>query len=142
METNHQQTKVTVQATIQAPVEKVWRYWSEPAHITKWNQASETWHSPRAENDLRVGGKFLTRMEAKDGSMGFEFGGVYDEVKHHVIISYTMGDGRKVEITFVSQGEDTLVMESFEAESTHSVDMQQAGWQAILDNFKRYTEEN
>ncbi|WP_438444409.1 SRPBCC family protein [Gorillibacterium sp. sgz5001074] len=142
MKKNDQQTKVTVQAIIQAPVEKVWRYWSEPAHITKWNQASETWHSPRAENDLRMGGKFLTRMEAKDGSMGFDFGGVYDEVKHHEQISYTMGDGRKVEITFIDQGENTKVMESFDAESTHSVEMQQAGWQAIMDNFKRYTEEN
>lgn len=74
--------------------------------------------------------------------MGFDFGGVYDEVKHHETISYTMGDGRKVEITFIAQGEETKVMESFEAESTHSVDMQQAGWQAIMDNFKRYTEEN
>lgn len=94
METN-QPTKVTVQAVIQAPVEKVWRYWTEPDHITKWNQASEDWHAPRAENDLRVGGKFLTRMEAKDGSMGFDFGGVYDVVNRHEAIGYTMEDGRR-----------------------------------------------
>jgi uncharacterized protein YndB with AHSA1/START domain len=141
METSNQKTKVTVQAVIQAPVEKVWRYWSEPEHITKWNQASETWHSPRSENDLRVGGKFLTRMEAKDGSMGFDFGGVYEVVKQHEQISYTMGDGRKVDITFVNQGNETKVVEIFDAESTHSIEMQQAGWQAIMDNFKKYTEE-
>lgn len=142
METaSNQKTRVTVQAVIQAPVEKVWRYWSEPEHIMKWNQASETWHSPRSENDLRVGGKFVTRMEAKDGSMGFDFGGVYDVVKQHEQISYTLGDGRKVDITFVNQGNETKVVEIFDAESTHSIEMQQAGWQAIMENFKRYTEE-
>ncbi|MBP1153656.1 MULTISPECIES: SRPBCC family protein [unclassified Paenibacillus] len=141
METSNQKTRVTVQAVIQAPVEKVWRYWSEPEHITKWNQASETWHSPRSENDLRVGGKFLTRMEAKDGSMGFDFGGIYDVVKQHEQISYTLGDGRKVDINFVNQGNETKVVEIFDAESTHSIEMQQAGWQAIMDNFKRYSEE-
>ncbi|MBD2848166.1 SRPBCC family protein [Paenibacillus sp. IB182496] len=139
METN-QPTKVTVQADIQAPVEQVWKSWTEPQHITKWNQASDDWHAPRAENDLRVGGKFLTRMEAKDGSMGFDFYGVYDVVKLHEQISYTIGDGRKVDITFTPQGNETKVVETFDAESTHSVDMQQAGWQAIMDNFKSYTE--
>jgi len=141
METSNQKTRVTVEAVIQAPVEKVWRYWSEPEHITKWNHASETWHSPRSENDLRVGGKFLTRMEAKDGSVGFDFGGVYDVVKQYEQISYTLGDGRKVDITFVNQDHETKVVEIFDAESTHSIEMQQAGWQAILDNFKRYTEQ-
>lgn len=135
-------TKVTVQAVIQAPVEKVWSYWTEPQHITKWNQASEDWHAPRAENDLRPGGKFTTRMEAKDGSMGFDFGGVYDEVRTHEWISYTMGDGRRVEISFSGQGGETKVVETFDAESTHPVEFQQAGWQAILDNFKKYTEES
>ena len=140
METN-QPTKVIVQATVQAPIGKVWDYWTEPVHIMKWNQATEEWHAPKAENDLRVGGKFLTRMEAKDGSMGFDFGGVYDTVKVHEEISYTMEDGRKVEVIFVNQGNETKVMETFDAESTHPVEMQQAGWQAILDNFKRYTEQ-
>ncbi|WP_088036111.1 SRPBCC family protein [Evansella clarkii] len=140
METSNQKTRVTVQAVIQAPREKVWRYWSEPEHITKWNQASETWHAPRAENDLRVGGKFLTRMEAKDGSMGFDFSGIYDVVKQDEQISYTVGDGRKVDITFVDNGNETKVVEIFDAESTQPIEMQQAGWQAILDNFKRYTE--
>ncbi|HWO76552.1 MAG TPA: SRPBCC family protein [Bacillus sp. (in: firmicutes)] len=135
-------TKVTVQTVIQAPVEKVWRYWTEPEHITKWNQASDDWHAPYAENDLRVGGKFLTRMEAKDGSMGFDFFGIYDVVKQHEQISYTLGDGRKVDITFVSQENETKVIENFDAESTHPLEMQQAGWQAIMNNFKRYTEES
>ncbi|GIO85632.1 activator of HSP90 ATPase [Paenibacillus faecis] len=135
-------TKVTVQAVIQAPVEKVWSCWTEPQHITKWNQASEDWHAPRAENDLRPGGKFTTRMEAKDGSMGFDFGGVYDEVRTHEWISYTMGDGRRVEISFSGQGGETKIVETFDAESTHPVEFQQAGWQAILDNFKKYTEQS
>ncbi|NOU90314.1 polyketide cyclase [Paenibacillus sp. LMG 31460] len=141
METS-QPTKVTVQAVIQAPVEKVWRYWTEPDHITKWNQASEDWHAPRAENDLRVGGKFLTRMEAKDGSMGFDFGGVYDVVNRHEAIGYTMEDGRRVDIAFVDQGNETRVIETFDAESSNPVEFQQAGWQAIMDNFKAYTEQN
>jgi len=141
METN-QSTKVTVQAVIQAPVEKVWKYWTEPAHITKWNQPSEEWHAPRAENDLQAGGKFLTRLEAKDGSMGFDFAGVYDAVKQHEAISYTLEDGRKVDITFAAQGNETKVVEIFDAESTHPVEFQQAGWQAILDSFKKYTEES
>lgn len=141
MDTNHP-PKVTVQAIIQAPVEKVWRYWTEPEYIMQWNQASEDWHSPRAENDLRVGGKFVTRMEAKDGSMGFDFAGVYDEVRLHEEISYTMGDGRKVTIIFVDQGNETKVIETFDAESSHPVEYQQAGWQAIMDNFKFVTEQS
>ncbi|MBW4840141.1 MAG: SRPBCC family protein [Paenibacillaceae bacterium] len=141
METN-QPTKVTVQAVIQAPVEKVWSYWTEPEHITKWNQASDDWHAPRAENDLRAGGTFLTRMEAKDGSMGFDFGGVYDEVNTYERIFYTLGDGRRVEITFAAEGQGTKVVETFDAESTHPVEFQQAGWQAIMDNFKKYVEES
>lgn len=140
METSNS-TKVTVQAVVKAPIEQVWSYWTEPEHITKWNQASEDWHAPRAENDLRAGGKFLTRMEAKDGSMGFDFFGVYDEVKLHELITYTLEDGRKVEITFVYLGGETKVVETFDAESTHPVEFQQAGWQAILNNFKQYTEQ-
>ncbi|MDF2836884.1 MAG: polyketide cyclase [Paenibacillus sp.] len=139
METS-KQAKVTVETVIQAPVAKVWSYWTEPDHITKWNQPSEEWHAPRAENDLRAGGAFVTRMEAKDGSMGFDFGGVYDEVKLHETIAYTLGDGRQVEITFVEQGEATKVIEAFDPESENPVEFQKAGWQAIMDSFKRYTE--
>jgi uncharacterized protein YndB with AHSA1/START domain len=133
--------KVTVKATVNAPVEKVWEYWTEPKHITKWNNASDDWHTPIAENNLTVGGKFLTRMEAKDGSFGFDFGGIYDEVKLNELISYTMGDGRKVTITFKAQGNETEVIETFDAETSNPVEMQQAGWQAILDNFKKYAEQ-
>ncbi len=135
-----EKTVITVENTINAPVEKVWEYWTKPEHITKWCNASDDWHTPRAENDLRVGGSFVSRMEAKDGSIGFDFGGVYDAVNNNEYIEYTMGDGRKTKITFSSQGNKTKVVESFEAENTHSLEMQQGGWQAILDNFKKYTE--
>ena len=135
-------TVITVESTINAPVEKVWEFWSKPEHITKWNNASDDWHTPRAENDLRVGGKFSARMEAKDGSFGFDFGGVYDAVRENEYIEYTLGDNRKVNVNFIPQGNKTKVVESFDAESTHSVEMQKGGWQSILDNFKKYTEAN
>ena len=141
METQ-EKTVITIEATVNAPVEKVWKYWNQPEHITQWNHASDDWHSPSAENDLRVGGKLAARMEAKDGSMGFEFGGVYDVIRTNDYIEYTLGDGRKVKTTFTSHGSSTRIVESFEAESTHSEEMQRGGWQAILDNFKKYTESN
>lgn len=133
-------TEITVETTIQAPVEKVWKLWTEPNHITQWNNASDEWHTPRAENDLRVDGRFTSRMEAKDGSMGFDFAGTYTHVQEHERIEYTLEDGRKVQIAFVSKGNETHVTETFEAEHTHPVEMQRAGWQAILDNFKNYVE--
>jgi uncharacterized protein YndB with AHSA1/START domain len=139
METQ-EKTMITVQNTIDAPVEKVWEFWTKPEHITQWCNASDDWHTPRAENDLRTGGNFVTRMEAKDGSMGFDFGGVYDDVRNNEYIEYTMSDGRKVKITFSAQGNKTKVVESFDPESTNSLEMQKGGWQAILDNFKKYTE--
>lgn len=139
METSKPVT-ITVEATVQAPVEKVWAYWTEPEHITKWSFAADEWHAPKAENDLRAGGTFVTRMEAKDGSFGFDFGGVYDEVRTNEFIAYTLGDGRKVTVTFSRQDDTTRVTETFEAETTHEIEMQQAGWQAILDNFKKYCE--
>lgn len=132
---------ITIKVTVNAPIETVWKYWTEPEHIKKWNNASEDWHTTASENDLIVGGMFLSRMEAKDGSFGFDFSGIYDEVKLYEIIAYTLGDGRKVKITFSSEGKKTEVTEIFEAESDNSIEMQQGGWQAILDNFKRYTEE-
>jgi len=135
-----EKTVITVENTIVAPVEKVWEKWTRPEHITKWNHASDDWHSPRAENDLRVGGNFVARMEAKDGSTGFDFGGVYDAVRINEYIEYTMGDGRKVQVTFIPEGNITKVVENFEAENTNSVELQKGGWQAILDNFKKYTE--
>jgi uncharacterized protein YndB with AHSA1/START domain len=141
METTSTKT-ITVLCDIQAPVEKVWQYWAGPEHIKKWCSASDDWHTPFAENDLRVGGKFLSRMEARDGSMGFDFGGIYDEVKLHKLIEYTMGDGRKVSVQFTGNGNNTKVVEKFEAEDTNPVEMQRGGWQAILDNFKKYVELN
>lgn len=137
-----QKTVITIEATINAPVEKVWKYWNEPEHITQWCAASPDWHAPSAKNDLRAGGEFSTRMEAKDGSFGFDFGGVYDVVKVNDYIEYTLGDGRKVEIHFTPDGSSTKVLESFDAEAQNPVDMQQAGWQAILDNFKKYAEQH
>lgn len=139
MGTSNQAT-ITVETIVHSPIESVWKYWTEPKHITQWSFASDDWHTPFAENDLRAGGKFVSRMEAKDGSMGFDFGGVYDEVSINESISYTLGDGRKVSITFVGQDNDTKIIESFEAEETNAIEMQQAGWQAILDNFKKYVE--
>ncbi|MFB5281073.1 MULTISPECIES: SRPBCC family protein [Peribacillus] len=133
--------KITVETTVQASVEKVWKYWTEPTHITKWSTASDDWHTPFAENDLRAGGKFLSRMEAKDGSFGFDFGGIYDEVKLHEVIAYTMGDGRKVKITFKGQENETEVIETFDAETENPIEIQQQGWQAILNNFKKYAEQ-
>ena len=135
-------TTITVETTVNAPVEKVWKYWSEPSHIIQWNNASEDWHTPRVENDLKVGGKFHSRMEAKDGSFGFDFVGEYTKVEEYKTIEYTMGDGRKVKIDFTPQGDTTKVVETFDAESTNSIELQRGGWQAILDNFKKYTENN
>jgi uncharacterized protein YndB with AHSA1/START domain len=134
------QVNITVEAIVNAAVETVWNAWTSPEHIVKWNNASEDWHTPKVENDLRTGGKFLSRMEAKDGSFGFDFAGVYDEVKTNEVIAYTLGDDRKVHIAFTGNGDTTKITETFEAESTNPIEMQKGGWQAILDNFKKYAE--
>lgn len=141
METNAV-TNITVEASINAPVEKVWQCWTEPQHITKWCQANDDWHAPYADNDLQKGGSFKTTMAAKDSSFQFDFGGVYDNVEQHQLIEYTMGDGRKVSISFTGNGNTTHVIETFDAESTNPVELQKQGWQAILNNFKNYTEKN
>lgn len=135
-------TSITVEATVNAPAEKVWAYWSEPQHITKWCQASDDWHAPYADNDLKVGGTFKTTMAAKDGSFSFDFGGEYTNVQDKKLIAYKMSDGREVKILFDAKGDSTKVTETFDAENTHSIEQQQSGWQAILDNFKKYTENN
>lgn len=135
-------TRISVETVINAPIYSVWEMWTSPEHIMKWNNASNDWHTPHAENDLRKGGKFLSRMEAKDGSAGFDFEGVYDEVKINQLIEYTMEDGRKVRIVFTDLGDETKVQETFEAEDEHSIDMQREGWQSIMNNFKRYVEKN
>ncbi len=135
-------TVLTVTTTVNAPVSKAWDYWTTPEHIMRWNSASPEWHTPSATNDLRTGGSFTSRMEARDGSMGFDFGGVYDLVEDQRYIEYTMGDGRKVKITFTAEGDQTTIVESFDAETQNSLELQQSGWQAIMDNFKNYTENN
>lgn len=139
---SEEKTLITVKTTINAPAEKVWNHWINPESIVKWNNASDDWHTPKAENDLRVGGRFVYRMEAKDGSIGFDFGAVYDEIKTYELITYTLDDGRKVTVAFAENGPETTITEDFEAEDTHPVEMQQSGWQAILDNFKKYVEAN
>jgi uncharacterized protein YndB with AHSA1/START domain len=126
---------ISVQTTVNTPVEKAWEIWTTPIHITRWNNASEDWHTPTAINDLREGGKFSCRMEARDGSMGFDFEGTYDLVILNKKIGYTMSDSRRVIIEFTSQGNQTHIKETFEAETENSVELQQQGWQAIMDNF-------
>ena len=132
--------KITVRNKIDKPVGTVWNLYTDPSHIVKWNTATAEWHTPRAENDLRKGGRFLSRMEARDGSMGFDFSGTYDEVEKHERIEYTLDDGRKVLVTFGSKGDSTEVTVSFDPESTNPVEMQRGGWQAILDSFKLYAD--
>ena len=139
METENK-TKITVETTVNAPVDQVWKFWTTPEHIRQWSFADDSWHTPTAENDLRPGGRFVSRMEAKDGSVGFDFEGVYDEVKTNELIAYTLGDERKVNITFQDLGNQTKVVETFEAESQNSLELQQGGWQAILNNFKKHVE--
>ncbi|WP_409226835.1 SRPBCC family protein [Gudongella sp. SC589] len=132
--------KIVVQATVNQTVDKIWEYLNLPEHITKWNSASEDWHTPRAVNDLRVGGQFNYRMEAKDGSYGFDFSGKYHEVELNRRIAYTLDDGRKVLIELEPVEAGVNVKYTFEAEESNSMEMQRSGWQAILDNFKKYSE--
>ena len=133
-------TTITVQADVNAPIEKVWKYWNEPQHITQWCAASDDWHAPYAENDIRKDGKFKTTMAAKDGSVSFDFEGVYTKVDPKKRIEYAMSDGRKVSLVFTEHGTSTEITETFDPENTHSLDQQREGWQAILNNFKAYTE--
>lgn len=133
---------ITIESTVNAAIDTVWKYWNEPIHITKWCFASPEWHAPKAENDLTLGGKFTTTMAAKDGSMQFDFWGVYDEIKPTEFIAYTMGDGRKATVTFSRLGDTTRIVQQFEGEDQNSIELQQAGWQAILNSFKSYTENN
>jgi uncharacterized protein YndB with AHSA1/START domain len=133
-------TKITIETMISAYAKEVWGCYTKPEHITKWNFASDDWHCPKAENDLRVGGKLKSRMEAKDGSFGFDFEGVYDEVINLKKIAYTMPDSRQVITNFESLGDKTKVTTTFDAENENPFEMQRTGWQSILDNFKKYVE--
>ena len=132
--------QITVEATVNASVENAWNLWTEPDHIIKWCQASPEWHVPKAENDLRIGGRFTTTMAAKDGSMSFDFGGMYTSLVKNNFIAYTIDDGRKVEVTFSPTGDSTFISETFEMEDANPSEMQKGGWQAILESFKSYAE--
>lgn len=134
--------KITVTTTVNAPIEKVWAFWTTPEHIINWNTASEDWHTPFAENDLREGGKFKSTMAAKDGSMRFDFEGVYTLVEKHDKIEYNIADGRAVTILFDDLGDRVKITESFDPENVNPIEMQKGGWQAIMDSFKTYTENN
>lgn len=131
---------IAVETTVNVPVSKAWQYWNDPEHIKQWAFAADTWHAPYAENDIRVGGKFSTTMAAKDGSMSFDFGGVYTEVITNELIAYELGDGRKVKITFSETDDKTIIIETFDPENQNPLEMQRDGWQAILDNFKKHVE--
>lgn len=133
---------ITVETTVNAPIDKVWEYWTNPEHITKWAFASDDWEAPKAENDLRKGGKFSTTMAAKDGSESFDFTGEYTVVTEQKLIEYTMSDGRHVKILFETTPEGTKITQTFDPESENPRDMQKDGWQEILNNFRRYTESN
>jgi len=133
-------TVITISATINAPIEKVWKCWTTPENIMQWNQASPDWHCPASAVDLKIGGKFSATMAAKDGSFAFDFWGTYDDILENELLMITMGDGRKWKTTFASNGDVTEVVESFEAENQNPIEMQQGGWQAILNSFKAHTE--
>ena|SRR5687768_17044244 len=131
---------ITVQTVVNAPTAKVWEYWNTPEHITGWAFASDDWEAPAAENDLRVGGKFKTVMAAKDKSESFDFAGTYTALKEQKLIEYDMSDGRHVKVAFEQTPEGVKVTETFDPENENSEDLQRSGWQAILDNFKKYAE--
>ena len=131
---------VTIGAIVKAPIEKVWEYFTDPTHVTKWAFASDDWVAPKATNDLKVGGKFLTRMESKDGKDGFDFEGVYSAVEKNRLIEYDMSDGRHVKATFIETPDGVKITQTFDPENENPIDFQKQGWQAILNNFKKYTE--
>ena len=133
--------KITVETKISAPIEQVWRAWNTPDDVRQWNAASDDWHTTKSEVDLRVGGAFSSRMEAKDGSMGFDFAGTYTNVVEHKLIESTFG-GRILLVEFITGQDGVTVRETFDPESTHSVEQQRQGWQAILNNFKKHVESN
>lgn len=133
---------IEVAAIVNANIEKAWKYWTEANHIKNWNFASDEWHCPKAESDLREGRRFTSRMEAKDGSMGFDFGGQFTKVIPNNLLEYTLDDGREVSIKFVDKEDQTEIVETFQPENQNSLELQRQGWQAILDNFKDYVESN
>lgn len=133
-----EKNRITVKTTIPSPTEKVWEYYTEPKHITNWNFASNDWCCPAATNNLQKDGDFNYRMEAKDGSMGFDFSGKYTKVIPMKLIAYNLADDRTVEVIFSKHGNEVEISQTFETEGTHTVEQQKNGWQAILNNFKTY----
>lgn len=132
--------KVTVDTIVDAPIERVWECFTKPEHIVGWNNASADWECPKAENNVRVGGRFTSTMSAKDGSVSFDFTGTYTRVEEGRVLEYTIDGGRQVSVVFEVGEEKVRVVETFDTEDENPVEMQRAGWQAILDNFKRYVE--
>ena len=131
---------ITVETRVKAPVAQAWAAWNDPRAIEQWNAASPDWHTPRASVDLREGGRLIARMEARDGSEGFDFVATYTRIEPGRLVEYTMDDGRRVRVEFHPSGSDTTVRETFEAENVYPPEMQREGWQAILDHFARYVE--
>lgn len=131
---------ITVKTTIHSSIEQVWAAWTNPEHITQWTFASDDWHAPFAETDLKIGGRFKTTMAAKDGSFSFDFSGIFTTVEQFKTIAYTLDDERKVVIEFSEENGEVTVIESFEPESQNSLEMQETGWQMILNNFKKYVD--
>jgi len=141
LEKPHRST-ITVETTVNAPLQKAWQHWSEPEHITQWYFASDSWYAPSAVNDLRVGGKFKTTMAAKDASSKFDFEGLYSHIINYQLIEYIINDGRSVKVIFTSKADKTHVLETFEAEESNPLDVQKGGWQNIMNNFKIHVESN
>ncbi len=139
---NLENNTITVEVLVQAPLQKVWDCWTTPEDICNWNFASDTWHNPRATNNLVVGGSFVYHMAAKDGSFAFDFNGEYEQIVPQSLIVYHIEGGRKVTVHFSSEPDGIRVLETFEPEEVNSLDLQESGWQAILNNFKKYTEAN
>lgn len=133
---------ITVETEVNAGIKKVWDYWTNPLHIVHWNFASDDWHCPSAENDPRVGGSFKYNMASRDGKFSFDFEGIYNEIETEKMIAYELGDGRRVTILFTDLGNKSKIVETFDPENTNPVEMQRGGWQSILDNFRKYTENN
>jgi uncharacterized protein YndB with AHSA1/START domain len=131
---------IQIGATVSSTLEKVWQFYTEAAHVVNWNHASDDWYTPSAENDLKTGGYFAYKMSAKDGSFSFNFSGIYNLIEPLKTIVYTLDDGRKVTVAFSETAEGVVIDQAFEAETVHDLDLQQQGWQAILDNFKLYAE--
>lgn len=132
--------KITIETLVRAEMDQVWKAWNTPDDIMRWNAPQDDWHTTASSVDLREGGKFTSRMEAKDGSAGFDFEGVYTRIVPGQLIEYEIGDGRKVRIEFRSQPQGVAIKETFDAETVHPPEYQQQGWQSILDNFARYVE--